>query len=102
MAAKVLGRPVSLLQPSNIMSLRFGLVRFYPQPRQTERHRTFTLCIRPYSEAIPELLLLSQLTVGRVGARRLQLVITRRAWGCSIRLSTFLRMAELSRLSFTT
>src|SRR5207248_2436376 len=100
MAAKVLGRPVSLLQPSNIMSLRFGPVRFYPQPRQTERHRTFTLCIRRYSGAILGLLLLSQLMAGLIGARRLQLVIIPRGRGCLIRPSTFQRMAGQSRWSF--
>src|SRR5207248_9265783 len=100
MAAKVLGRPVSLLQPSNIMSLRFGPVRFYPQPRQTERHRTFTLCIRRYSGAILGLLLLSQLMAGLIGARRVQLVIIPRGRGCLIRASTFQRMAGQSRWAF--
>src|SRR6266567_3657943 len=102
MAVLLLDRPISSLQPSNIMSPRFGPVRFYPQPRLTERHRTFTLCIRHYSGAILGLLLPSQRTAGRVGARRLQLAIIPRAWACSIRPSMFRPMVRPSRLSFTT
>src|SRR5207237_9413473 len=100
MCAKVQGRAVSLLQPSNIMSPRFGPVRVYPRPQQTERHRTFTLSIRRYAGAILGLLLLSQLMAGLIGARRLQLVIIPRGRGCLIRPSTFQRMAGQSRWSF--
>src|SRR5882762_9977608 len=100
MAARVLDRPISLPRPSNITSLRFGLVRFYPPPLQTERHRTYTLCIRRYLEVIRGLLSLSQLMVGLTGARRLQLVTIPRGRGYLIRPSTFQRMAEQSRWSF--
>src|SRR5438132_3242230 len=102
MAAKLLGRRVSSSRPSNIIRLPFGPARFYLRPRQTERHRIFMLCIRRYSGAIPELLSLSQLTVGLIGARRLQLVIILRAWGCSIRPSMFHQMVGRSRLLFMT
>src|SRR5438105_13987763 len=102
MAALLLERPISSLQPSNIMSPQCGPVRFYPQPRPTERHRTFTLCIRRCLEAIPGLLLPSQLTAGRVGPRRLRLVIIPRAWGYSIRPSMFHQMVGRLRLPFMT
>ena len=102
MAAKVLDRPISSLQPSNIMSLRFGLVRFYPQPRQTERPRTFALCIRRYLEAIPGLLLPGRLMAGVIGPRRLRLVITQRARGFLIQRSMFRPMAGPLRASFMT
>jgi len=84
----------------NEPSIRTG--SFYLQPWQTERHRIFTLCIKRCSEVIRGLLLPSQQTAGRVGARRLQLVIIPRGWECSIRPSMFRRMAGPSRLSFMT
>ena len=102
MAARVLDRPFSLPQPSNITSLRFGLVRFYPQPRQTERHRTYTLCIRRYLEVIPGLLSPGRLTAGVIGPRRLRLVITQRARGFLIQRSMFRPMAGPLRASFMT
>src|SRR6266481_3856901 len=102
MAARVLDCPISLPQPSNITSLRFGLVRFYPPPLQTERHRTFTLYIRRYSGAIPGLLLLDQLTAGLIGTRRLQSVITPLAWACSIRRLMFHQMEGQLRSPFMT
>src|SRR6266480_6946413 len=102
MAARVLDRPFSLPRPSNITSLRFGLVRFYPQPRQTKRHRAYMLCIRRYLEVIRGLLSLSQLMVGLIGARRLQLVITPLAWACSIRRLMFHQMEGQLRSPFMT
>src|SRR6266567_1473667 len=102
MAAKVLDRPISLPRRGNTMSLRFEPARFYLRPQQTERHRTFMLCIRRCLGAIPGLLLQSQRMAGLIGARRLQLVIILRAWGCSIRPSMFHQMVRPSRLHFMT
>src|SRR2546430_9102823 len=102
MAAKVLDRPISLLSRLNITSLRFELVRFYPQPRQTERHRTYTLCIRRSLEVIPGLLSPGRLTAGVIGPRRLRLVITQRARGFLIQPSMFRPMAGPLRVSFMT
>src|SRR5947207_11656897 len=79
-----------------------GPSRFCIRPRWTEQHRTFTLSIGRYSEAIVGLLLSNQLTAGRLGAHRLQLVIIPRVWGCSIPPSMFHQMLGLLRLHFMT
>src|SRR5205823_13562549 len=102
MAAKVLDGPISLLSRPNIKSLQFAPARFCLRPQQTERHRTFMLCIKRCLGAIPGLLLQSQRMAGLIGARRLQLVIILRAWGCSIRPSMFHQMVRRSRLPFMT
>src|SRR5213080_839284 len=102
MAAKVLDGPISLLSRPNIKSLQFAPARFCLRPQQTERHRTFMLCIRRCLGAIPGLLLQSQRMAGLIGARRLQLVIIPRVWGCSIPPSMFHQMLGLLRLHFMT
>ena len=96
------GLPKIITFANEYNELRFAPAPFYLRPRQIERRRTFMLFIKRCSGAILRLLLLDHPTEGLLGARRLQLAITRPAQEYSIQPSMFRLMAGPLRAPFMT